>query len=159
MTMKMKSWLTYLFWILVIELIGSLSGWLTADGVRIWQLMAVPAPLTPPGYVFPVVWGILYGLMGFGLARIRMGPESGQREKALGLFRIQLFLNFFWSLIFFTWQAYRLAFMWLAVMFVYIVKMIRAFWELDRPAALLQIPYLIWTLFALYLNLAVAVLN
>ena len=157
--MKENRWLRYLFWILVIELIGACSGWLIADDIRIWHVMATPAPLTPPAYVFPVVWGILYGLMGISLARIRMEPASPLRAKAVRLFSVQLFLNFLWGPIFFGAQTYGFALIWLIIMVLYIGSMIRAFLKLEQAAGLLQFPYLIWTLFAIYLNAAVWFLN
>ena len=157
--MKGNRWFRYLFWILAFELIGACSGLLIADDIRIWRVMAIPAPLTPPDYVFPVVWGILYGLMGISLARVRMEPESTLRAKAVRVFTVQLFLNFFWGLIFFSTQAYGFALIWLIAMVLYIVSMIRAFLKLDRAAGLLQVPYLIWSLLATYLNAAVWFLN
>ena len=158
--MKMKrSWKTYLFWIALAEGVGALAGWLSREGTRWYQESAVKPPLSPPGWVFPVVWGILYALMGFGAARVSLTPQSRERSAGLNLFVAQLTVNFFWSLIFFNLRAYGFALFWLGLLWVLIVWMIFAFRKSDRLAAWLQIPYLLWVTFAAYLNWGAWVLN
>ena len=97
--------------------------------------------------------------MGVGAARVYLTPASGVRTKGLRLYLIQLAFNFFWSIIFFNFQAFGIAFLWLAVLWALIWMMTLTFGKADRPAALLQIPYLAWVLFAGYLNLGVWLLN
>ena len=116
-------------------------------------------PLSPPPWVFPVVWTLLFALMGIGAARIWMRQPSRGRTRALELFAVQLGFNFFWSIIFFNFQQFGLALLWLLILWALIVWMILAFRRVDRPAALLQIPYLLWVSFAAYLNLGVWLLN
>mgnify|MGYP002513484186 CR=1 FL=1 len=116
-------------------------------------------PLAPPGWLFPVVWSILYVLMGISATRISLAPDSPQKKQGLNLFIIQLVLNFFWSLIFFNLQAYGLAFFWLAALWITVFLMILAFSKVDPAAAWLQIPYLVWLTFAGYLSFAVWQLN
>ena len=116
-------------------------------------------PLSPPAIVFPIVWIILYALMGIGAARIYLTPPSAQRRKALTLFFVQLGFNFVWSLLFFNLEAYGLAFVWLAALWAMIVWMTARFYEVDRLAAYLQIPYILWGFFAGYLNYGVWLLN
>jgi len=158
--MEMKRhWKTYLFWIALAEGVGALSGWLTRDGTKWYQEFADKAPLSPPGWVFPVVWGILYALMGFGAARVSLTEPTPQRSAGLNLFIGQLTVNFFWSLIFFNLRAYGFALAWLGLLWVLIVWMIFAFHKMDRLAAWLQIPYLLWVTFAAYLNWGAWVLN
>jgi len=154
-----RHWKTYLFWIALAEGVGALSGWLTRDGTKWYQEFADKAPLSPPGWVFPVVWGILYALMGFGAARVSLTEPTPQRSAGLNLFIGQLTVNFFWSLIFFNLRAYGFALAWLGLLWVLIVWMIFAFHKMDRLAAWLQFPYLLWVTFAAYLNWGAWVLN
>ena len=119
----------------------------------------VKPPLSPPGWLFPVIWTILYALMGIGAARIYLSPPSKIRNLGLNLFVAQLVVNFFWSPIFFNLQAFGLAFFWLLLLWGLVLWMTLAFRKVDPLAAKLQIPYLIWLTFAAYLNLSVWYLN
>ena len=154
-----QNWKTYAFWILLSEAVGGLSGWLTREGTNIYQSTVAQPPLSPPPLVFPIVWGILFALMGIGAARIYLALPSGRRTRALAVFLLQLLFNFFWSIIFFNLQAYGFALIWLIALWGLILWMILSFARVDKPAALLQIPYLLWVTFALYLNAGVWVLN
>ena len=154
-----KNWKPYLFWILLAEAVGGLSGWLTREGTKIYQQTIVQPPLSPPGWVFPVVWTILYALMGISAARIYQTAPSKSRSTGLNLFIAQLVVNFFWSPVFFNLQAFGLAFFWLLLLWILVFRMIRNFRMADPLAAKLQIPYLIWLTFAAYLNLGVWYLN
>ncbi len=157
--MKTVSWNVYVFWILLTEAVGAFAGWLTADANRLFSETAMQPPLAPPGWVFPIVWTILYALMGISIARVRLTPPSRVRNQSTNLFIAQLILNFFWTLIFFNLQAYGLAFLWLLLLWVLVLGMILAFGKAEPLAAKLQIPYLIWLTFAAYLNLGVWYLN
>ena len=149
----------YFFWILLAEAVGALSGWLTREGTEIYAQTILKPPFSPPGWVFPVVWTILYALMGIGAARIYQAPPSGTRSLGLNLFVAQLVVNFFWSPIFFNLQAFGFAFFWLLLLWGLVLWMILAFRTVDPPAAKLQVPYLLWLTFAAYLNLGVWYLN
>lgn len=157
--MKMKPWKTYTLWILLAEAVGALSGWLTRDGSAAFAETVAQPPLSPPSWVFPVAWTILYALMGIGAARVAMTSPSQPRSKGLNLFIIQLVANFFWSLIFFNAQAYGFAFLWLLLLWALVFAMTVIFAQVDSLAARLQIPYLLWLTFAAYLNLGVWYLN
>ena len=157
--MKKSSWKPYAFWILFSEAVGALSGWLTRDGTKIYNETIAQPPLSPPSIVFPIVWGILFGLMGIGAARIYRSPASSARSRSLLLFLIQLAFNFFWSIIFFNFQAFGFAFIWLILLWVLILLMILSFRKVDKLAAWLQIPYLLWVIFAAYLDFGVWLLN
>ena len=159
MDMKKQPWKVYAFWILLTEAVGALSGWLTREGSRTFRDSVAQPPLSPPAIVFPIVWGILYGLMGFGIARIRLTSPSRARERASNVYIAQLILNFFWTLIFFNAQAYGLAILWLGLLWALVLIMILRFHRLDPLAGKLQIPYLLWLSFALYLNIGVWILN
>lgn len=136
--------------------VGVVSALLTMGGMDAYQTMYQP-PLAPPGWLFPVVWTILYILMGIAAYLVYEGPESTQRSNALKLYGIQLFFNGVWSLIFFGAQAYFFAFVWLVALWLFIYLTTKEFLQLNKTAGILMIPYLAWVTFAGYLNLAIAI--
>ena len=146
-------------WILAVETTDVLSGLLSRQGMQVYTEMIHKPALSPPGVLFPLVWTILYALMGIGAARIEASADGNLRSRALNVFVVQLVVNFFWSLIFFNARAYGFALVWLLLLWVLIAAMILMFWPVDRLAALLQIPYLLWVTFAAYLNYGVWRLN
>ena len=154
-----KTWKIYAFWILLSEGVGALSGWLSRTGMKAYESSIIQPPLSPPSWLFPVVWTILYALMGIGATRVWMTPQSTNRSSGLNLFVTQLIINFFWSLIFFNAQAFGIAFLWLLLLWILVLWMILAFRKLDKPAGNIQIPYLLWLTFAAYLNFGVWKLN
>ena len=157
--MKLKNWKIYAFWIALSLGVGGLSGLLSRGGVEAFEQNAVQPPLSPPGFLFPIVWGILYTLMGISAARVWLTEPSLARSKGINLFITQLVVNFFWSLIFFELGAYGFALIWLVILWVLVAWMIKVFFKTDPLAAWLQIPYLIWLTFAAYLNAGVWYLN
>ena len=157
--MKHSTWKTYAFWIILTEAVGALAGLLTREGTKLYADSIIKPPLSPPALVFPIAWTILYALMGVSAARVYQTPASAARTRGLGLYLAQLAFNFFWSIIFFNLQAFGFAFLWLVVLWALILMMAFTFRRVDRPAALLQIPYLAWVLFAGYLNFGVWLLN
>ena len=159
--MKRKGqWKTYAFWILLTEAVGFLSGWLTRAGTEAYKNGAiVKPPLSPPGIVFPIVWTVLFLLMGWGIARVRLTRPSAVREKGGWLYGLQLAFNFCWSIYFFNLQVFGFAFFWLVILWVLILWMTLTFRRVDVKAARLQIPYLLWVAFAGYLNAGVWLLN
>lgn len=157
--MKEHKWLPYVLWVLFAEAVGFLSGWLTRQGSELYSQTIAKPPLSPPAIVFPIVWGILFILMGIGAARVWLTPPSRDRTTALRVFLLQLAFNFFWSILFFNFQAFGFALAWLLILWGLILWMIFAFRKADPLAAWLQIPYLLWVTFAAYLNLGVWRLN
>ncbi len=157
--MKNQSWKAYVFWILLSEAVGFLSGRISREGMEAFGDTALQPPLSPPAILFPIVWVILYALMGISAARIFLSPDSPAQTRGINLFVAQLIVNFFWSPIFFNTGAYGFAFLWLLLLIVLVVWMILAFRKVDSLAAWLQIPYLLWLLFAAYLNFGVWQLN
>lgn len=132
---------------------------LLSGGMDRYQVMNQP-PLSPPGWIFPVVWTVLYLLMGYASYRITESDVPKEdRRKALIFYGIQLFLNFLWSIVFFGYQWYFAAFILLLVLWAFIYVTMYYFEQIDEPAELLLIPYLLWVTFAGYLNLGVALLN
>ncbi len=157
--MNKATWKTYAFWIGLTEAVGLLSGFLSREGAANYAQMLQKPPLSPPGWVFGVVWTVLYALMGISAARVYAAPPSRSRSRGLNLFITQLAVNFFWSPIFFNAGAYGFALIWLLLLWVLVGLMILQFRKVDKTAAWLQIPYLIWLSFAAYLNYAVWRLN
>lgn len=157
--MKQQSWKPYLFFILLSEAVGGLAGWLTREGTKLYQTGIIQPPLSPPGLIFPIVWSILYALMGISTARIWSAPPSINRTRGLRLFATQLIFNFFWSILFFNLESFGIALIWLIALWLLIFWMYLFYRETDQLAAALQIPYLLWVAFAAYLNLGVWILN
>ncbi len=150
---------TYLLWLGLTEAVGALSGWLTRDGMELYKSQVIKPALSPPPIVFPIVWGILYGLMGIGMARVTLSARSEERTDAMQVYLLQLAVNFVWSIFFFNLQSYGGALIVLLILLALIIWMISRFHRVDSPAALLQIPYVLWVSFAAYLNAGVWVLN
>ena len=115
-------------------------------------------PLAPPGWVFPVVWTVLYLLMGLAAFLACVAEEATQDEKkqALILYGVQLFFNFGWPILFFRWNAYLPAFLWLVVLWILVFVTLKRFDAIDELAGKLMVPYLLWLTFAAYLNLSIA---
>lgn len=140
-------------------LVGGFSALITMGDMGIYKEINRP-PLSPPSWLFPVAWTILYFLMGVSLYLVWNKPDTyADKRKAYLLFCLQLFLNFIWSPVFFTARSFLLAFIILVLLIITVAFMIAAFYEIDKRAGLLQIPYLIWLLFAAYLNMAIYILN
>lgn len=154
-----RNWKTYAFWAGIALAVGGLSGWLSRGGMEDFNTQAVKPPLSPPMILFPIVWSVLFLLMGFGAARVSLAPNSPKRNRGLNLFWLQLAVNFLWSPIFFRFHAYGIAFFWLLLLFGLVLAMTLSFRETDALAAKLQIPYLLWLVFAAYLNAGVWYLN
>lgn len=159
MKMKQKAWKTYALWIVGTEAVGALAGLLTRKGTELYNAAVRKPPLSPPPVVFPVVWAVLYALMGVSAARVARTPPSADRSRGLLLYLAQLGFNFFWSILFFNARAYGAALLWLAVLWVLILWMILTFRRTDLTAARLQVPYLLWVTFAGYLNYGIWMLN
>lgn len=136
--------------------VGIVSALLTQNSMQLFASVNKP-PLSPPGWLFPVVWTILYLLMGAALYLI---VTSGQDyTSALAVYGMQLAFNFMWSIIFFNLELYLTAFIWLVILWLLIAENIRQFSQISRTAGILLIPYLLWVTFAGYLNLAIYLLN
>lgn len=136
---------------------GYLSGFISRNGMESFQNIKKP-PLSPPAIAFPIVWTILFILLGISLYLI-WNSEGENKKKALTIFAVQLILNFSWSPVFFNLQSYLGAFIILVALLISIVMMIGEFKKLNKTAAYLQIPYLLWVTFAGYLNFSIYLLN
>lgn len=137
--------------------VGLLSGLLSMGGTEKFEMLSKP-PLTPPGAVFPIVWTILFTLMGIS-AYLVFEENPRILSPALIVYAIQLAVNFVWPLLFFNRQAFLTAFLVIIALWLLIIIMIRQFYKVNKTATLLQIPYLIWVTFAAYLNFGVYLIN
>jgi len=154
------SWKTAALCVVAIELLGGLSGWLSNSGYGNGWFDALQKPsFMPPGWVFGVVWPILYALIGVSVAMILAEPASPRKQAALTLFFIQLVLNFAWSPIFFAGHDIVLANIVIFVMAVVTAVAARLFLKLRKTAGLLMVPYLAWLVFAATLNSTIQSLN
>ncbi len=136
--------------------VGSLSSLLTRSSMETFEAISKPA-LAPPGFLFPVVWTILYILM--GIASYLVLTSGRPNDTALTVYGIQLAFNFFWPIIFFNLGLYLFAFLWLVLLWLLILITAVLFCQISKPAGYLMLPYLLWVTFAGYLNLSIYLLN
>ena len=138
---------------------GGVSGFLTRNGMETFAYLNKP-PLSPPGIVFTIVWTVLYLMMGLASWLVlTSGERPEQIRQAVLFFVVQLIVNVVWPVFFFSLGWYLFSFFWLLLLFVLILVVIWLFSDLSQTAAWLMVPYLIWTVFAGYLNLGVYLLN
>lgn len=135
---------------------GLLAGFLTGNQAEIYQGLNRP-PLSPPGWVFGVVWTVLYLLMGIALYLVRTAP--GEHRNAETAFAAQLFLNFCWPILFFGLRLFCMSAIWLALLLIAVAITTFLFYRIKPAAGWLFVPYLLWCMFALYLNIGTCILN
>ena len=134
---------------------GALVG-LIISGYMNYGDMVKP-PLSPPSYIFPIVWTILYILMGISYF---IAAKDKENDKELNqIYILQLLVNFFWPIIFFVLKMYFTAFLWIILLLILVIVMIKELLKNNKISGYLQIPYLIWLLFATYLNIGIFLLN
>ena len=140
--------------------VGVVSALLTRDNMDIYTQVKTP-PLSPPSILFPIVWTILYILMGISAAMVFTTKTASLKERkdALSVYGLSLFFNFFWSIVFFNIRAYFFSFIWLIALLFLIILTIFRYAKINRTAAYLQIPYALWVTFAGYLNAGIWLLN
>ncbi len=141
--------------ILIPVIIGGVIGLIISRSIDYNSLQK--PPLSPPSILFPIVWTILYVLMGISYGII--DSKSLIELKTKIIYSLQLFVNATWSLIFFTLKWRLFAFIWIIILNILVIVMIIDFFKKNKTAGLLQIPYLLWIIFASYLNLGVYLLN
>ena len=140
-------------------LIGIIAGFLTRQGVENFSINVEKPVFSPPPALFPFVWTFLYILMGISAYIIEKSPSSTQRNRALILYYIQLFFNFLWSFIFFSFNNYLAAFIWIIILLILIIAITIEFYKIKPVAAYLMIPYILWVAFAAVLNFSIYLLN
>ena len=143
----------------LIPLVVGGLGALLSGGMGNYRAINQP-PLSPPGWIFPLVWSVLYVLMGEAAFRIQTsGRDAAQVKKAMRIYIIQLAVNLIWPIVFFKGQNYLGAFLVIVALWVAIFITLRRFSQIDETAGDLLVPYLLWVTFAAYLNLGVFLLN
>ena len=145
----------YIKSILVPVIIGGIVG-LIISGSMDYDVLEKPF-LSPPGIVFPIVWTILYILMGISFAILKTNNLNDENTDSI--YYLQLFFNALWPIIFFVLKWRLFAFIWIIILLILVAFMIKTFYERNKLAGLLQIPYLVWLIFASYLNIATYLLN
>lgn len=138
-------------------LVGFVSGLLSMSGIKMFDTLTKPF-FAPPGFLFPIVWSILYLLMGYSSYLIYESNDY-HSNCCLKIYALSLFVNFLWSPIFFGLNLRLFAFIWILLLDIIIIYMILCFYKVNKTAGYLQIPYLVWCLFATILNLSIYLLN
>lgn len=157
--MKKIKWTDLIIFIVSAELVGALAGILAGNSFSFYKELAKPT-LSPPGWIFPLTWAILYALMGISAYIIHTSDaEDSKKRSAFIIYGAQLAVNFFWTIAFFKLKALGLSVGVIILLLVLIISMILRFHRVSPAAAYLNIPYLLWTIFATYLNIGVLVLN
>ena len=157
--MKKNNLYDLLIFVLSAELVGVLSSLFAGNISTVYETLEKP-PLSPSSWVFPIVWVILYALMGISAYLVyRSDSEPVRVKSALRVYWLQLLVNFSWSIVFFRFQAFWAAFVVLIILLILVITMLVKFAKIRPAAALINVPYLLWLLFAAYLNLTTALLN
>lgn len=152
--------LTSIFLLALPTLVGLLSSRISGMGQGQMTPYPIKPPLTPPSAVFPIVWTILFALMGVALYLVVNAQIDKQDKKiAVVIFMMQLFFNFLWTIVFFRLQMCWLSFVIICVLLFLIFLTVLVFGRINRLSAYILIPYLLWVTFALYLNLGYCILN
>lgn len=142
-------------------LVGALSAWISGSGGDLFDSLTKPA-LSPPAWIFPVVWTILYTLMGISAYIVSNSYKIADKsaiDSAMIWYYIQLGLNFFWSIFFFRFELFGFSFFWLLLLFVAVIITTIKFYDINTVAGWLMIPYIAWLSFAAYLNYMIWMLN
>lgn len=143
-----------IFTILFPTIVGIIIGIITSNSINYNNL--IKPPLSPPGILFPIVWTILYLLMGISYYLVIKDNKDYKGKK---LYYIQLFVNALWSIIFFVLEWRFIAIIWIILLDILVILMIKSFYKESKLAVYLQIPYLLWILFATYLTIGIYILN
>ena len=160
--MKKNNIVTLIIAIIIPLVVGGMSSFLTKHAMMIFDSVKKP-PLSPPGILFPIVWTILYVMMGVSSYLIYKEKDNvnvkGLVKSTLIIYGVQLFFNFFWSILFFKYSLYMVAFIWLVILWVLVFVFIKNALKINKIASYLMMPYLMWMTFAGYLNIMIAILN
>lgn len=154
--MKKINWKRLIMITIITFIVGSFFSWFTMNNMDTFK--ELEKPINVPGILFPIVWSILYLLMSISCYIITESNDKN-KDKAIIWYGIQLVINSLWSLIFFGFGAYLLAFIWIVLLAVSVIIMMAKFYNVDKRAAYLNIPYILWILFAAYLNFGIYILN
>ncbi|MGI6502024.1 MAG: TspO/MBR family protein [Anaerostipes sp.] len=157
MKMKKVNWKSLIISLAISLGAGVISALLTSNSMEIYEKLYQP-PLAPPGWLFPIVWMILFILMGVSAYFVyESNKEKEEKDSALLLYGIQLVVNVVWSILFFRFHGYFFAFLWLLLLWYLIYHTLKRFYDIEPIAGWLMVPYLMWVTFAGYLNLVIAI--
>lgn len=154
--MKKINWKRLIIITIITFVVGSFFSFFTMNSMETFK--ELEKPINVPGILFPIVWSILYLLMSISCYIISCSKDENKNE-AIIIYSIQLVINSVWSLIFFGFGAYLLGFIWIVILAVTVIIMIVKFYNINKKAAYLNIPYILWILFAAYLNFGIYILN
>ena len=155
--MKKKNIGIMILFIIIPLVVGGISAYFTKDAMTLYKGMKQP-PLSPPGILVPIVWTILYILMGIS-SYLVYASKNKDKKNILVIYFIQLCFNFCWSILFFRFSLYWIALVWLIVMYIFIILYTVRSRKVSVTASNLFIPYILWCAFACYLNIMIAILN
>ena len=161
MWQKIKPYIkTFVIAIAIPLAVGALSALLTGDNTSLYSEINSPS-FAPPAILFPIVWSVLYVLMGVSSALVYINGEKSPTEarRGLGFYALSLGVNFLWSIIFFNLRLFLFAFFWLVLLLYLIIRTVICYFKVSKIAAFLQIPYILWVAFAGVLNMAIYLLN
>ena len=156
----LKKYKPYIVSVVIALAVGGLSAAVTSQSMEVYSKINQP-PLSPPSILFPIVWTILFTLMGISAALVYQFKDTkhdGVRT-ALIVYAVNLAVNFIWSIIFFNMQNFLFSLIWLLLLLVLVVVQTRSFYRISKLAAYLQIPYILWLVFAAVLNYSIFILN
>lgn len=154
--MKKINWKRLIIIIVITFIVGSFFSFFTMNNMDTFK--ELKKPINVPGVLFPIVWSILYLLMSISCYIITTKDDKN-KDNAIIWYGIQLIINSLWSLIFFGFSAYLFSFIWIILLLISVIIMIVKFYKIDKTAAYLNIPYVLWILFAGFLNLGIYILN
>ena len=154
--MKKINWKRLIIIIIITFIVGSFFSFFTMNNMDTFK--ELKKPINVPGVLFPVVWSILYLLMSISCYIITTNDDKN-KDNAIIWYGIQLVINSLWSLIFFGFSAYLFSFIWIILLLISVIIMIVKFYKIDKTASYLNIPYVLWILFAGFLNLGIYILN
>lgn len=152
--MKKINWKKLIIIVIITFVVGSFFNFFTMNNMDTFK--ELKKPINVPGILFPIVWSILYLLMSISLYIV---TNKTKNIKPLIVYGVQLIINSLWSLIFFGFGAYLFAFIWIILLIISIIAMMVTFNKIDKKSFYLNIPYLLWTVFAGYLTLGIYMLN
>jgi len=157
---KMKiNWKKLIIAIAIPLIVGGISALLTKNSMMNFSSLEQP-PLSPPPWIFPVAWTILYTLMGTASYIVcELSSSEEEKHSALTYYALQLILNFFWPIVFFNLEFYLFAFLWLLLLIATVIVMAYKFKNISNLAFIMILPYILWLIFAAYLNLGIFILN
>ena len=150
------NWKKLIIITIITFIVGSFFSWFTMNNMDTFK--ELEKPINVPGFLFPIVWSILYLLMSISFYRVLQSDDENKKPQVIS-YIVQLIINSLWSLIFFGFEAYLLAFIWIIILLISVIIMIINFYKIDKKAAYLNIPYVLWIIFAAYLNIGIYLLN